>query len=74
MSSLIVILIFAGMVWAGINFMNKITDESNPPSTIKKILLALPIVIGIAALIWLYDIGFVPDWFVSICQIFLVFS
>jgi len=74
MSSLIVILIFAGMVWAGINFMNKITDESNPPSTIKKILLALPIVIGIAALIWLYDIGFVPDWFVTICQIFLILS
>ncbi len=69
MSSLIVILIFAGMVWAGINFMNKITDESNPPSTIKKILLALPIVIGIAALIWLYDIGFVPDWFVTIIYI-----
>ena len=74
MSSLIVILIFAGIVWAGVNFMNKITDESNPPSGIKKVLLGLPIVIGIAALVWLYCIGFVPDWFVSICQIFLVFS
>ena len=48
--------------------MNKITDESNPPSGIKKVLLGLPIVIGIAAIVWLYNIGFVPDWFVSICQ------
>lgn len=74
MSSLLVILIFAGIVWAGVNFMNKITDESNPPSGIKKVLLALPIVIGIAALIWLDSIGFVPGWFTTICQIFYIFS
>lgn len=74
MSSLIVILIFVGIVWAGVNFMNKITDESNPPSVIKKVVLGLPIIIGIAALIWLYCIDFVPGWFVSICQIFLIFS
>ena len=49
MSSLVVILIFAGIVWAGVNFMNKITDESNPPSVIKKVVLGLPIIIGIAA-------------------------
>ena len=74
MSSLIVILIFAVIVWASVNFMNKITDESNPPSGIKKVVLVLPIVIGIAVLIWLYSIDFVPGWFVSICQIFLILS
>ena len=74
MSSLIVILIFAGIVWAGVNFMNKITDKSNPPSGIKKVLLGLPIVIGIAVLIWLYNIGFVPGWFMTICQIFFILS
>jgi hypothetical protein len=74
MSSLIVILICAGIVWASVNFMNKITDELNPPSVIKKVLLGLPIVIGIAVLVWLYSIGFVPGWFVAICQIFLIFA
>lgn len=74
MSSLVVILILAGTVWAGVNFMNKITDKSNPPSGIKKVLLGLPIVIGIAALVWLYIIDFVPGWFKSLCQIILIFS
>lgn len=73
MSSIVTIALLAFCVWSGIKFMDTITDQKNPASTAKKILVAIPPIASLVVLIVLACIGYLPEWFMAIANVILVF-
>lgn len=74
MNSIVAIALMAFAVWSGIKFMDVITDSKNPASTTKKILVAIPPIAAIIVLVVLGIIGYLPEWFMTIIDVILIFS